>query len=118
MGFWGCSTVRQTQLRSSQESFDRFERHPALQRLGDVLNSGRYPEAGVSEPSTPVIQRLARNDHEPWTILTIWLMVIPSIIEGSLEAKLPTIWTVETQSREEAERRERLEERRGRCAKR
>ena len=40
------------------------------------------------------------------------------IIEGSLEAKLPTIWTVETQSREEAERRERLEERRGRCAKR
>jgi len=35
--------------------FDRSERHPALQRLGDVQqNSGRYPEAGVSEPSTPV----------------------------------------------------------------
>jgi len=34
------------------------------------------------------------------------------IIEGSLEAKLPTIWTDEKQSREEAERRERLEERR------
>jgi len=32
--------------------------------------------------------------------------------EGSLEAKLPTIWTDEKQSREEAERRERLEERR------
>ena len=30
------------------------------------------------------------------------------IIEGSLEAKLPTIWTVETQSREEAERREKI----------
>jgi hypothetical protein len=29
-----------------------------------------------------------------------------SLIEGSLEAKLPTIWTVDTQSREEAERRE------------
>ena len=43
---------------------------------------------------------------------------VVNIIEGSLEAKLPTIWTVETQSREEAERRERLEERRGRCAKR
>ena len=40
------------------------------------------------------------------------------MFEGSLEAKLPTIWTVETQSREEAERRERLEEIRGRCAKR
>ena len=34
------------------------------------------------------------------------------MIEGSLEAKLPTIWTDEKQSREEAERRERLEERR------
>jgi len=34
------------------------------------------------------------------------------IIEGSLEVKLPTIWRNEKQSREEAERRERLEERR------
>ena len=32
------------------------------------------------------------------------------LIEGSLEVKLPTIWTDEKQSREEAERRERLEE--------
>jgi len=35
-----------------------------------------------------------------------------NIIEGSLEVKLPTIWTDEKQSREEAERRGRLEERR------
>ena len=35
-----------------------------------------------------------------------------NIIEGSLEIKLPTIWTDEKQSRAEAERRERLEERR------
>ena len=34
------------------------------------------------------------------------------VIEGSLEVKLPTIWRDEKQSREEAERRERLEERR------
>jgi len=34
------------------------------------------------------------------------------MFEGSLEVKLPTIWTDEKQSREEAERRERLEERR------
>ena len=34
------------------------------------------------------------------------------IFEGSLEVKLPTIWTDEKQSREEAERRGRLEERR------
>ena len=31
------------------------------------------------------------------------------LIEGSLEVKLPTIWTDEKQSREEAERRERSE---------
>jgi hypothetical protein len=42
-------------------------------------------------------------------ILTIY---INHIFEGSLEVKLPTIWTDEKQSREEAERRERLEERR------
>jgi hypothetical protein len=36
----------------------------------------------------------------------------PKIIEGSLEVKLPTIWTDEKQSRAEAERRGRLEERR------
>jgi len=35
-----------------------------------------------------------------------------AMIEGSLEVKLPTIWTDEKQSRAEAERRERLEERR------
>ena len=35
-----------------------------------------------------------------------------AMFEGSLEVKLPTIWTDEKQNREEAERRERLEERR------
>jgi hypothetical protein len=44
------------------------------------------------------------------------------LVEGSFEVKLPTIWTDEKQSRAEAERRERLEERRVeerrcRCAK-
>jgi hypothetical protein len=32
------------------------------------------------------------------------------IVEGSLEVKLPTIWTDEKQSRAKAERREKLEE--------
>ena len=34
------------------------------------------------------------------------------MFEGSLEVKLPTIWTDEKQSRAESKRRERLEERR------
>ena len=42
------------------------------------------------------------------TDLRVW----SGMIEGSLEVKLPTIWTDEKQSRAEAERRERLEERR------
>jgi hypothetical protein len=37
---------------------------------------------------------------------------IQTLFEGSLEVKLPTIWTDEKQSREEEERRERLDERR------
>ena len=47
-------------------------------------------------------------------------MVNPTVlafVKGSLEVKLPTIWTDEKQSREEAERRERLEERRVRRKK-
>ena len=43
--------------------------------------------------------------------------LLPYLFEGSLEVKLPTIWTDEKQSREEAERRERLEERRVRRKK-
>ena len=56
------------------------------------------------------------------------IVLVEEIVEGSLEVKLPTIWTDEKQSRAEAERRERLEERRSeekeseerrcRCAKR
>jgi hypothetical protein len=41
-----------------------------------------------------------------------FIAVSKHLIEGSLEVKLPTIWTDEKQSREKAERRERLEERR------
>ena len=37
---------------------------------------------------------------------------IGNLFEGSLEVKLPTIWRDEKQSRAEAERRGRLEERR------
>jgi hypothetical protein len=59
---------------------------------------------------------------------TIYTLLYMIIIEGSLEVKLPTIWTDEKQSRAEAERRGSLEERRSeekeseerrcRCAKR
>jgi len=44
--------------------------------------------------------------------LYIYVCIYIKIFEGSLEVKLPTIWTDEKQSRAEAERRGRLEERR------
>ena len=60
--------------------------------------------------------------------VTVVRLIVRQLIEGNLEVKLPTIWTDEKQSRAEAERRERLgerraeekesEERRCRCAKR
>ena len=40
------------------------------------------------------------------------MVLLLMMIEGSLEVKLPTIWTDEKQSRAEAEGRERSEERR------
>ena len=39
---------------------------------------------------------------DSWDMMGAW----DGIIEGSLEVKLPTIWTDEKQSRAEAERRE------------
>jgi hypothetical protein len=50
--------------------------------------------------------------HVKAQVLQIQMHRSSLLIEGSLEVKLPTIWTDEKQSREEAERRERLEERR------
>jgi hypothetical protein len=55
----------------------------------------------------PIFDRIILYVHNLWWSPEPW-----TIVEGSLEVKLPTIWTDEKQSREEAERRERLEERR------
>ena len=42
----------------------------------------------------------------------VQVVYLQYLVEGSLEVKLPTIWRDEKQSRAEAERRGRLEERR------
>jgi len=60
--------------------------------------------------STPIFWGLCVN-HSELFINHSWLFK-KLFIEGSLEVKLPTIWTDEKQSRAEAERRERSEERR------
>ena len=48
----------------------------------------------------------------PWIMILQYVVNIYCIVEGSLEVKLPTVWRDEKQSRAEAERRGRLEERR------
>ena len=59
-----------------------------------------------SKPPT----RLFRNISK--IIICIYIYISYYIIEGSLEVKLPTIWTDEKQRWKGSERRERLEERR------
>jgi len=60
----------------------------------------------------PLFKGGGRNAHIYIFIYLFIYLYMYIFIEGSLEVKLPTIWTDEKQSREEAERRGRLEERR------
>ena len=74
--------------------------------LGISLTNVYAPHAGLtSQTKTDFYDSLAHlvRQRPPHQI---------NLIEGSLEVKLPTIWTDEKQSRGEAERRGRLEERR------
>ena len=66
-----------------------------------------YLPTGITQKK----EEIKYQKNQP-TGIDIGLMFLYPIIEGSLEVKLPTIWTDEKQSRAEAERRERLEERR------
>ena len=63
-------------------------------------------------PLSPLFVIPLYLDISPWKFSiipsTIPLLSHDIIFEGSLEVKLPTIWTDEKQSREEAERRERV----------
>jgi hypothetical protein len=70
--------------------------HHVTIQVPDVINFDMSPRQAIPRTTSQRFPECA--EHE--------------FIEGSLEVKLPTIWTDEKQSREEAERRERLEERR------
>ena len=97
----------------------------SLQPSTWMRSSRRPTTTAASLDESQVLKALhgMKANRMPWQC-TIWYI---TMIEGSLEVKLPTIWTDEKQSREQAERRERLkerkseekesEERRCRCAK-
>ena len=40
----------------------------------------------------------------PKVIAGLWMVIPPNMVEGSLEVKLPTIWTDEKQSRQREEK--------------
>ena len=90
--------------------------------LGGCRSSPHFRPTFVCRSRIPL---RAENGTPVWCLrqgsdihnIDIWFKTISilryiMIIEGSLEVKLPTIWTDEKQSRAEAERSERLEERR------
>ena len=83
--------------------------HQKIRPVSHVLNDA---EETVLSPTWKTKKRMTmKTTHERGKTL-LWNTFLNSLVEGSLEVKLPTIWTDEKQSREEAERRERLEERR------
>ena len=106
--------VARTKLASKCWMWQTHAKFDSLGRCNPLFSIRRGTKYTKNLARTPVQWNLPFRNHVCATIAS-WVQYM---IEGSLEAKLPTIWTVETQSREEAERRERLEERRGRCAKR
>ena len=67
--------------------------------------------ANMCQRDVQYVLRSSSRHVKSSRIIYIYIYVCVCIIEGSLDVKLPTIWTDEKQSREEAERRERLEER-------
>ena len=80
----------------------RLENHMAVEPLIIWDSSGISRNLGSLALAGRCLNKLMQ-------FRTIWTV---AIVEGSLEVKLPTIWTDEKQSRAEAERRGRLEERR------
>ena len=80
--------------------------------LDDALHQGRA-QVMFLDSNTATASHKARTHGPGWRTAHASSL----IVEGSLEVKLPTIWTVEKQRWEESEEK-RSEERRCRCAKR
>ena len=83
---------------------------------GDLVKKWSISTPTEKEEDCPLLGcQQRRLNVTIWGFHMSWIDM--SLIEGSLEVKLPTIWTVEKQRWEESEEK-RSEERRCRCAKR
>ena len=101
----------------------------ALAQQGNCIPCEGCWWSGTAKHWKPNLSSQFANQKQKFKyVLICYKMNQYDLIGGSLEVKLPTIWTREKQSRAEAESRERLEERRSeekesaerrcRCAKR
>jgi hypothetical protein len=80
-----------------------------------LVLQGQFSKIFALVAAFPQFYNNRKFDHfvKVYGHITIWNSSMQDhFVEGSLEVKLPTIWTDEKQSRAEAERRGRLEERR------
>ena len=116
-GIHHCSNLTSTRIWDEYKS--SFRLLVATNYLAPAKLLQRFEEE--PEPLPPWWQDEANPRKPIWEVK--WINQLDIVVEGSLEVKLPTIWTDEKQSRAEAERRERSEEkeseeRRCRCAKR
>ena len=90
----------------------RFRKPPYVTspRYGENLwDDDLLTVSGQQAVSCSSMLSLSVNTCQLVWILPLFRYMTCLLIEGSLEVKLPTIWTDEKQSREEAERRERSE---------
>ena len=75
------------------------------------MRKSRRSASFLTLSSSKTRRRMARERRGAGSSLVSMETILQNnIFEGSLEVKLPTIWRDEKQSREEAKRRERLEE--------
>ena len=84
---------------------------------GSEVNNGESDNLPPEQSTYFAIEKALGNVHWFICIHLSRIRISLFLVEGSLEVKLPTIWTVEKQRWEESEEK-RSEERRCRCAKR
>ena len=101
-GIHHCSNLTSTRIWDEYKS--SFRLLVATDYLAPAKLLQRFEEE--PEPLPPWWQDEANPRKPIWEVK--WINQLDIVVEGSLEVKLPTIWTDEKQSRAEAERRERV----------
>ena len=111
ISYWWSTTVSKSAVRPSTKAIAVFM-FAACQCTSTIEDEVSGLSTTCQIRIRPVREVSRLESHSDRNICKNHSSTLEGMIEGSLEVKLPTIWTDEKQSTEEAERRERLEERR------